>query len=1824
MLNALMGIGSKVVNTSSTPISGLLAARKLEEEADTHEKRGDLDKAKECFKTGIRKAEDLHQRNLNESELGKIREQLAASYFYYGNFLLKCGDEFNADANYKKALEHAPYIDLDQADTLKLYNQISAQYSSFLAQAGKVSQGDEQPGLTKVPVEHWRPSKLTLIPVQRPQSALSIQEKSEMADYLFETALLTLGSLDVSNKPRLFLVYAHDNKAHGKAEASTSKYLIEKLSQIQVALYSDQTPMGQPYSSSVEGRRKGRTLDDILTSQLCLLPDQLRDDVKPVDQVVVCCSEVLGSYLKWPDYKKFYQALCVAYREDREAYLKVGKPANARAIREVVRQFSQEEDYKAGFHHVLTEIAFLQIRAGQPKDHGIIPVLLTPNSYEPCLAHFIGSTTVRMEDIPRFEEGAQAGQEVYLNQGRHIVLFKLIERVLADSNEASLFLKKFWQGYSDFILHLKNGSSSFGPLEFARQINDIFGSISLELFKKIASTAQQFSDPVWQQGFMQRLIEVLSQEEQKKAFQTISQPLARLGEDIEQFKQAYEKTLQSTGERDVLSMYVPVRGIKKGPEGEETVDLEAELERFFASEATVFLLQGVAGTGKSTFNRHLALKKLEEYQHLSKAQNDPPLVFFVELRNIDNPNKQVIQQFLQSKGFALEQIEALRTHSHQRCIFIFDGYDEIKGRNSNFYDLNELWGWERSKFVITSRPEYLDPNYQTFFRPKGAHDGLREAWMAPFSSEQRSHYIENYVNQNTPLWTVEQYEQALNQLSTLGKELERPIVLRMLLQILPELGEKGQTEKALTLGAVYEQYFQQWWANWRTRLGAIKLTSNEEDAKQELCERKGGFIRQGFAYMQNCAVELTKVGLTFVKDSDDFEKRHDGIYKAFFADETKAGDAARKRLLRFNAPFQIQQNQHYAFSHKSMQEYLVARAICTPGFKAIEASPKDVLNQLSLVKEPVILDFLVEQVKGQAQFKAQLYAWIEASKASDAPMTVGAANAITILVRAGERFIGADLQGIRIPGADLSYGVFDRTQFEGADLSRVTLLGAWLCDVNMCRANLEDVEFGEMPALEVGSWAHGCSYSLDGKWLAVGTSLGGGKLYRLEETKTQQNKKLKLEHTLGGFWGIRPPSVSGVVFSPDSRWLAVSDFGRVKLWSVETGKAGPIFGAFADGTVARNFTFSADGQWLAAGFQNNVIKLWETQTGQLKYTLEGHENWVHSVSISLDRKWLASGGKDKTLRLWELNSAEVVLRQTLTEHNGEVNSVAFSPDGKWLASGGDDRTIKLWELESSKLLLRQTLEGHEGLVASVSFSSCERWFSPENEKWLASGSLDRTVKLWRFKNSETVLRKTFEGHNDQVLSTSFSPDNKWLVSGGLDKAVKLWRLGNNGVLPHNISEEHNAIVWSVLVSKDGKWLASGSADKTIKLWELGSRGALLRQTLTGHNDKVVTVSISSDGRWLASGSSDKTVKLWNLESEGRAVLHQTLEGHDYTVWGTSISSDNQWLASGSGDKTIKLWKLSDSGALLQQTLEGHSDQVRGISFSPDSKWLVSGSSDKTVKVWELNGEEASLCKTLVGHERDVFSVAISPNNKWLVSGSFDGTMRLWELNSTEVSPSQIFKGHKKDIVSVSFSPDSKWLASGSHDRTVKIWSLDTGKCKATIQGFITTVHSVAWQEFTEDLAKIVIGGSQGTMRIFQLKREENSWKSNLYWTSNQNQLCVGGMLVQGALNLSQENKDLIAQRQKSVDAIMSIESNALSMKRRNVLLNVLKSTTKASESVIRALKDIENLESNILAQGMEGSNQTSITAFPGAFPERAAWPKGSRGTSVSQNETRCP
>ena len=357
-------------------------------------------------------------------------------------------------------------------------------------------------------------------------------------------------------------------------------------------------------------------------------------------------------------------------------------------------------------------------------------------------------------------------------------------------------------------------------------------------------------------------------------------------------------------------------------------------------------------------------------------------------------------------------------------------------------------------------------------------------------------------------------------------------------------------------------------------------------------------------------------------------------------------------------------------------------------------------------------------------------------------------------------------------------------------------------------------------------------------------------------------------------------------------------------------------------------------------------------------------------------------------------TACVAGRRLTPEPHGPPKPAAFqraARKGTMKTNGRRMRGVAVWlgvacvslvamsPLSAQQPKLRATLEGHKQQVFSVAYS-------PDG-KTLASGSNDKTIKLWDVKTGKE--RATFEGHTEGVQSVAYSPDGKTLASGGEDKTIKLWDIKTGK--ERATLEGHRAWVKSVVYSPDGKTLASGSDDRKIKLWDAKTGKKLA--TLRGHTESVLSLAYSPDGKTLASGSWDKTIKLWDAKT-GKELA--TLKGHtDWGVWSVAFSPDGKTLASGSGDKTIKLWDVKTGKELA--TLEGHIEEVSSVAFSPNGKRLASGGHDITI--WDVRtGKEQA---TLKGHKGDVISVAYSPDGTTLASASTDKTIKLWVVRKAE-------------------------------------------------------------------------------------------------------------------------------------------------------------------------------------------------------------------------------
>jgi WD40 repeat protein len=234
-------------------------------------------------------------------------------------------------------------------------------------------------------------------------------------------------------------------------------------------------------------------------------------------------------------------------------------------------------------------------------------------------------------------------------------------------------------------------------------------------------------------------------------------------------------------------------------------------------------------------------------------------------------------------------------------------------------------------------------------------------------------------------------------------------------------------------------------------------------------------------------------------------------------------------------------------------------------------------------------------------------------------------------------------------------------------------------------------------------------------------------------------------------------------FSPDSRKLAIAFRRQIFLWDREQNQGRPFQLDLGGSSV---LSFSPDGtQLLATAYLDSVISVIDPVNEHVFGWLRGHRGSVlaltHDPSVPRGR-FVTAGGMAGivVLDLWE--NDRVV--RSLTGHEAPVYSLAFAPCGSLLASGSRDRTVRLWNTETGEALT--TLGGHDGTIAALAFT-------PDGRS-IISATTYGTVCVW---DAHTARRRiSFDFDIGQVRSIAISPDGLTAAAGGSDHSVLVWDL----------------------------------------------------------------------------------------------------------------------------------------------------------------------------------------------------------------------------------------------------------------------------------------------------------------------------------------------------------------------------------------------------------------------------------------------------------------
>lgn len=487
---------------------------------------------------------------------------------------------------------------------------------------------------------------------------------------------------------------------------------------------------------------------------------------------------------------------------------------------------------------------------------------------------------------------------------------------------------------------------------------------------------------------------------------------------------------------------------------------------------------------------------------------------------------------------------------------------------------------------------------------------------------------------------------------------------------------------------------------------------------------------------------------------------------------------------------------------------------------------------------------------------------------------------------------------------------------------------------------LTKIESGEqLSKTEMQNGVASIAFSPDGKLIAHGSE---GAIVLRDAATAKEIRTIK-----------NGPRIARLLFSPDGKILAAKGRDQVvRLFDVETGKslhqlgqpatAGqPIGNVFfiagpSLGSETRDFAFSRDGKTIGVG-GGQAPRLYDVATGKEEPLAGGHRSRVSTLGISRDGKTLISRGADRVIRRWNAQTGEELGQ--FNEPAG-TTTAAISPDGKLIAIANSDGSIRVLSAQTGDVVHK--VKGHPNGLASLAFSA--------DSKLLASRGLDNAIRVIELAKGGEIRAIT--------IASEGQPMGDNVIVFGAPRQV--------------------APVQALVFSPDGAAIAScaDGSPNVIRTWDIAT-GKQARQIKLPHN--CACLAYSPDGRLIAADNGAGTVTLWEIASgKQRALVGEpaappsqpgAMAGGGLVVVGGgfggpvrsaapagpsfAFSPDGSLLATRGPGNSVRIWDVATAKQAGQ--FKGHAGEVTTLAFAPDGKSVASGSSDTTILVWELKG-----------------------------------------------------------------------------------------------------------------------------------------------------------------------------------------------------------------------------------------------------------------------------
>ncbi|KAH7321475.1 WD40-repeat-containing domain protein [Rhexocercosporidium sp. MPI-PUGE-AT-0058] len=396
-----------------------------------------------------------------------------------------------------------------------------------------------------------------------------------------------------------------------------------------------------------------------------------------------------------------------------------------------------------------------------------------------------------------------------------------------------------------------------------------------------------------------------------------------------------------------------------------------------------------------------------------------------------------------------------------------------------------------------------------------------------------------------------------------------------------------------------------------------------------------------------------------------------------------------------------------------------------------------------------------------------------------------------------------------------------------------------------------------------------------------------------------------------------------------------------------------------------------------------------------------------------------------------------------------------------LLAYGADRNVALWQpqRETSKGVYA-LLSGHTDIVNAVKFI-------PESPGLLLSGSVDKTVKIWRKDpaSEQYTCIQTLTAHQSSINCIGVSSRSPEIfVTGSADSTVKVWTLDDQNVasLQQTITIKPRFFPLSLALSNlagapDSYVLAVAGTKDIIQFYILDSTTSpafKLQATLSGHEGWIRSLEFTQESfdpnsdLILASASQDKYIRLWRIH-QGKELP---------AAAATADPSLGAFLPGKSLSNKAHRFKANDLdfSATFEALLLGHEDWIYSTRWRAvgGKLQLLSASADNSLAIWEpdeatgvwitvarmgeISAEKGST--TATGSTGGFWTGLWSPSGETVVCLGRTGCWRLWDhdIAADRWVQGVGISGHTQSVTGIAWSKEGDYLLSTSSDQTTRL------------------------------------------------------------------------------------------------------------------------------------------------------------------------------------------